>query len=467
MNTEAEPKQVFDHLAGLVKSNNVTSYEERRNFLVALRKGIVARQDDLITAMNADFGGRSAHESVLADIIPTLGIIDYTIKRLAKWMAPQKRHVALQFAPAHNRVEFHPKGVVLIISPWNYPISLSLLPLASALAAGNRVIIKPSECTPKTSQVTAELVADYLPADRVRVLTGPPQVSIELCKLAFGHIMFTGSTRVGREVMKSAAENLTPVTLELGGKSPAVVHGSYDFGAAAMRIARGKLLNGGQTCVAPDYVMVPEGRAEEFVVQYERAVAKMYPRFADNCDYSSIINQRQFDRLMGLLEDANQKGAKVTALGGEGAQSGQRKLHPHVVEDITDDMEIAREEVFGPILPILPYANIEAASDYINQRPRPLALYYFDTDRSRIDGFLNKTISGGAAINDTILQFAQDDLPFGGSGASGMGVCHGVEGFKEFSHAKAIFHQAKFNPVSFLDPPYGKMFERVTKFLSR
>ncbi len=465
MKVGTEQKQVFDHLAGLVKSNNVTPYQARRDYLLALRKGIVARKDDLIAALNADFDGRSSQESILADIIPTLGIIDYTIKRLAKWMAPQKRHVALHFMPARNRVEYHPKGLVLIISPWNYPISLSLLPLASALAAGNRVIIKPSECTPKTSQITAELVAEYLPADRVRVLKGPPQVSIDLCKMPFDHIMFTGSSRVGREVMKSAAENLTPVTLELGGKSPAVVQGDYDFGAAAMRIARGKLLNGGQTCVAPDYVMVPEGRVPEFAAQYERAVAKMYPRFAGNSDYSSIINQRQFDRLRGMLEDAHIKGAKITVLGEEGAQSGKRKLHPHVIENISPDMEIAREEIFGPLLPVLPYANIEAASDYINQRARPLALYYFDNDRKRIDAFLGRTISGGAAINDTVLQFTQEDLPFGGSGASGMGVCHGVEGFYEFSHAKAVFHQAKFNPVAFLDPPYGKMFEWVAKFL--
>ena len=458
----------YEQMRSLVTANNTTSYKERIEFLKALRKGILARKSALITALNEDFSGRSTQETILADIIPTIGIIDYTIKRLRNWMKPQKRHVAMHFMPAKNQVELQPKGVVLIISPWNYPVSLSILPMATALAAGNRVILKPSECTPSTSEVLAQLVSDALPADRATVLTGDADVSVALCKMPFDHILFTGSTNVGRLVMKSAAENLTPVTLELGGKSPAIVHSQYDLAKAAASIARAKLLNAGQTCIAPDYAMVPRDKIDDFVDHYKKSVAELYPQLATTPDYTSIINQRHFDRLSGLLADAVDKGGKVFAVGPEGQKySGKRKLHPHIVLNMSDDMDVANEEIFGPILPIVAYDNIEQASDYINQRPRPLALYYYDNNSARVKHFLGSTISGGAAVNDAILQFVQDDLPFGGIGPSGMGVCHGYEGFKEFSHAKSVFYQAKFNGGAMLNPPYGKMFERIAGFMTR
>jgi coniferyl-aldehyde dehydrogenase len=362
----------------------------------------------------------------------------------------------------------HPKGVVLIISPWNYPVLLSLLPMASALAAGNRVILKPSECSPKTSQVLVNIVQGSLPQDRATVLTGGADIAIELCEQPFDHIMFTGSTRVGRMVMQTAAKNLTPVTLELGGKSPAIVHEDYDLEKAATRIARGKLLNAGQTCVAPDYVLLPRQIIPNFIAAYKQVVARFYPDIANNADYTSIISRAQFDRLMALLKDAKDKGAEVSIVGTEGvAYSGKRKLHPHIVEQIDESMQIAHEEIFGPILPIIPYDNLEQASAYINQRPRPLALYYFDHDLARVDKFLNATISGGAAVNASIVHVAQDDQPSGGTGDSGMGVSHGFEGFKEFSHTKSVFYQAKLNGIALLDPPYSKMFDRIAKFLLR
>lgn len=462
------PKSVFAHMSDLVRADNVTSLEERLGFLKAFRHQILAHKDDLKTALNEDFGGRSEHETVLADIIPTIGSIDHTIRHLRKWMRPQRRQVALHFAPAKNRIVLHPKGIVLIISPWNYPVLLSLLPMASALAAGNRVILKPSECAPATSEILAQIVRDSLPQDRATVLTGGAEVSSELCEQPFDHILFTGSTRVGKMVMQAAAKNLTPVTLELGGKSPAIVQEDYDIEKAATRIARGKLLNAGQTCVAPDYVLLPRQSIPKFVAAYKDVVARFYPDIANNSDYTSIINQAQFDRLMALLGDAKDKGAVVSVIGSEGsAHSGNRKLHPHIVEQIDESMQIAHEEIFGPILPIIPYDNLDQASAYVNQRPRPLALYYFDNNPARVEKFLGDTISGGAAVNESVVHFAQDDLPIGGTGDSGMGVIHGLEGFKEFSHAKSVFYQAKLNGIALLDPPYGKMFDRIAKFLLR
>lgn len=468
LSPQVAAQETFQKMRDLVTADNSLAYESRIKLLKSLRKEFVAMQDDFKTAIDHDFSGRSPHETAMADVIPTLGVIDYTLKNLRKWMRPKRRHVALPFKPAKNRILMQPKGVVLIISPWNYPLSLSILPMVTALAAGNRVIVKPSEFTPKTSELIAKLVHKALPADRATVLTGGADLSAELCNLPFDHILFTGSTNVGRMVMKSAANNLTPVTLELGGKSPVVVHGDYDLAKAATSIVRGKLLNAGQTCVAPDYVMLPHDKIDAFITHYTNAVAQFYPNIQDNSDYSSIINQHHFDRLTGLLKDAKTKGAKVQIAGAASQpSSGQRKLHPHVVLNIDDSMQIASEEIFGPILSIIGYDDLQQASSYINQRPRPLALYYFDTDKHRINDFLTATISGGAAINDTVLHFAQDDMPFGGIGASGMGVCHGFEGFREFSHAKSVFYQSRLNGTSILYPPYGPLFERIIKFIAK
>ncbi len=460
--------ETFDKMHALVRANNTISLADRIAHLQALRKAVMDNRVALEKAIHEDFDGRSTHETTLADIMPTIETIDYSIKNLKKWMKPQKRHAAIQFLPAKNRVQFHPKGVVLIISPWNYPVSLSILPLASAIAAGNRVILKPSECTPKTSAIMAQLVSEALPAERAVVLTGDAHLSAQLTSFDFDHIVFTGSTRVGRLVMQSAAKNLTPVTLELGGKSPVVVHRDFDLALAAKRIARGKFINAGQTCIAPDYAMIPRDKVEEFIALFEQSVMELYPTIEGNADYSSIVSKDQFERLTGLLDDAEKSGAKVIAIGQKNQRSsGSRKLHPHMVLDTTDEMRISTQEIFGPILTIIPYSTIGEASDYINQRPRPLALYYFDNDQSRVKNFLNKTISGGAVVNDTVLQFVQEDLPFGGVGNSGTGVCHGFEGFKELSHAKSVFYQAKLNAGSTIYPPYGKLFDIIIRFLVR
>jgi len=466
--SQPDPLATFQQMRNLVHADNTLPYGERIKLLKSLRTGLKTKQNALIKAIDQDFQGRARQETIIADILPTLGIIDYTIKHLRKWMKPRRRHVALHFIPAKNRILMQPKGVVLIISPWNYPISLSILPMVTAIAAGNRVILKPSEFTPKTSDLIAELVHGALPADRATVMTGGADVSITLCKLPFDHILFTGSTNVGREVMKSAAENLTPVTLELGGKSPAVIHGDYDLATAAMRIARGKLLNAGQTCIAPDYVLLARDKIDAFVTHYNDVITRFYPDIQDNNDYTTIINQHHFDRLKALLQDAKAKGATVQVVGASATgSSGQHKLHPHVILDTSDDMQICHEEIFGPLLPIIAYDSLDQASAYINQRARPLALYYFDNDKQRVNAFLAATTSGGAAINDTVLHFVQDDLPFGGVGASGMGVCHGHEGFCELSHAKPVFYQARLNSTAILNPPYGATFERIIKFLTR
>ena len=465
--TQPTPSAVFQQMHDLTRQKNYSSYDERIKLLKALRQAVLAQKSALATAINQDFSGRSSHETTYAEIIPTVSAIDYLIKHLRKWMKPKRKSVALHFMPAKNSIQYQPKGVVLIVSPWNYPVTLSIIPLATALAAGNRAVLKPSECCPATSTVLADLVGRAVPNDRATTITGGADVSAELCSLAFDHIVFTGSTRVGRMVMQAAAKNLTPVTLELGGKSPAVIHPDYDMATAAERIARGKLLNAGQTCIAPDYVMVASDKLQQFTAEYKKAVATFYPAIEGNKDYSSIINQQGFDRLNGLLTDAKNKGATVQVVGSDKPHSATRTLHPHIVLDMSDDMDIAKEEIFGPVLPVVTYDNIDQASQYINSRPRPLALYYFDKNQQRCVKFLQDTVSGGAAINDTVLHFAQDDLPFGGIGPSGMGVCHGFEGFAELSHAKSVFRQSPLNGTKLLDPPYGKRFNRIARFLLR
>lgn len=463
-----EALKTFENMQRLVIASNTVPYGERVGFLKSLRRSLMENRHQLQQALDRDFDGRSHQETLLADIMPTIATIDYSIRHLRKWMRGERKPVQIQFFPARNRIRLHPKGVVLVISPWNYPLSLSILPMASALAAGNRVILKPSELTPRTSSLLERIVMSALPADRARVFNGGPELSSMLTSLDFDHIIFTGSTRVGRAVMQAAASNLTPVTLELGGKSPAIVHGDFDLSLAAYRIARGKLINAGQTCIAPDYVLVQRQGIDEFAGRFREAVRHLYPEFSGNGDYSSIISPSHFRRLNTLLDDAEQKGGRVIALDAQGRRSsGNRKLHPHLVLDVSSRMQIVSEEIFGPILYVVPYDSLEEASDYVNRRPRPLALYYFDNDRARIRDFLGRTISGTAAVNDTVLQFVQESLPFGGVGASGMGVCHGYEGFRELSHARPVFYQAGINAGSMVYPPYGKLFERIMGFLLR
>ncbi|QLC72839.1 coniferyl aldehyde dehydrogenase [Pseudomonas sp. LPB0260] len=439
-------------------ANPMPSAEQRIQWLKGLREALLAQQDALVQAISADFGNRSADETLLAELMPSLHGIHYATKRLKKWMKPSRRRVGLQFMPASAKVIYQPLGVVGIIVPWNYPLFLAMGPLVGALAAGNRVMIKMSESTPATSQLVKELLAQVFPEDLVSVALGEAEVGMAFSRLPFDHLLFTGATSVGRHVMRAAADNLTPVTLELGGKSPAIVSAEVPLRDAAERIAFGKTLNAGQTCVAPDYVLVPRERVEGFVEAYRAAVQGFYPQLADNPDYTAIINERQQQRLDGYLEDARSKGATVVPLFAE----AQGRRMPHcLLLDVNDEMQVMQDEIFGPLLPIVPYEHIDDAFAYINQRPRPLALYYFGYDKGEQQRVLHETHSGGVCLNDTLLHVAQDDLPFGGIGPSGMGHYHGHEGFLTFSKAKGVLSKQRFNAARLIYPPYGKTLQKL------
>ena len=439
-------------------ANPMPSAEQRIQWLKSLSELLTEQQDALIAAISRDFSNRSADETLLAELMPSLHGIHYASRRIRKWMKPSRRSVGLQFMPAAAKVVYQPLGVVGIIVPWNYPLFLAIGPLTGALAAGNRVMIKMSESTPATSQLVKDLLARVFPEDLVSVALGEAEVGMAFSKLPFDHLLFTGATSIGRHVMRAAAENLTPVTLELGGKSPAIVSADVPLEHAAERIAFGKTLNAGQTCVAPDYVLVPRDRVDGFVSAYRDVVQRFYPQLKDNPDYTAIINERQLQRLKGLLSDAESQGAKVINLYPE-AQG--RRLPHAVLLDVNDQMSIMQDEIFGPLLPIVPYDTLEQAFAYINQRPRPLALYYFGYNKAEQQRVLEQTHSGGVCLNDTMLHVAQDDMPFGGVGPSGMGHYHGHEGFKTFSHAKGTFIKQRFNAARMIYPPYGKAIQKL------
>jgi len=448
---------------------------QRKTLLRGLRGVVSDQAQDFAQAIAQDFGWRSHDETLLAEVLPALTVVQDALRNLDRWMRPEPRARAIHFWPARNRVYWQPKGVVLIISPWNYPMQLAVGPLAAALAAGNRVIMKPSETTPATAEALKRHIEGALGPDRVTVATGDAAVAEALCRLPFDHILFTGSTAVGRLVMQAAAENLTPVTLELGGKSPAIIHGDFDHAVAAQRIVRGKLLNAGQTCIAPDYALVRRDKVEDFVRLFQESTARFYPRLVDNRDYSAIISQRHYERLANLVADARSKGGRVVAIDpagelvpGEIGARNARKMAPIVITEVKDEMAVMREEIFGPILPVIAYDDtLEDAITFVNARPRPLALYYFDGDRTRIDQVLQRTVSGGASVNDTVLHFAQEGLPFGGIGPSGMGAYHGQDGFRTFSHGKGVFLQGRWSFTNLLVPPYGSRFRRLVKVAIR
>lgn len=440
------------------QANPMPSAEQRMQWLKALREVLSNQQDALIRAISTDFSNRSADETLLAELMPSLHGIHYASKRIKQWMKPSRRSVGLQFLPASAKVIYQPLGVVGVIVPWNYPLFLAIGPLVGALAAGNRVMIKMSESTPATSQLLKELLAKVFPEDLVSVVLGEAEVGMAFSRLPFDHLLFTGATSIGRHVMRAAAENLTPVTLELGGKSPAIVSAGVPLADAAERIAFGKTLNAGQTCVAPDYVLVPKDRVDGFVAAYRAAVQGFYPQLADNPDYTAIINERQQQRLNGYLSDAQSKGATIVPLFPE-AQG--RRMPQCLLLNVSDEMKLMQEEIFGPLLPVIPYERIEDAFAYVNQRPRPLALYYFGYDRREQQRVLHETHSGGVCLNDTLLHVTQDDLPFGGIGPSGMGHYHGHEGFLTFSKAKGVFIKQRFNAARLIYPPYGRAIQKL------
>jgi coniferyl-aldehyde dehydrogenase len=431
---------------------------------------VVDHRERLVDAMCEDFGHRSRHQSLFTDIAASIGPLKHAKKRLADWMKPEKRKVdfPMNLLGARARVEYQPLGVVGVISPWNFPVNLTFTPLAGILAAGNRCMIKPSEYTPATSQVMAELIAAAFDELEIAVVVGGPQTGADFAGLPFDHLLFTGATSVARHVMRAAAENLVPVTLELGGKSPVIVGRTANIDKTTDAIMAGKMMNAGQICLAPDYVFVPKENVGEFVAATQRSVSKMFASLLDNDDYTSIINQRHYDRLNGYIEDAKQKGARVVEInpGNEDfRQQPAHKIPPTLILDANDSMKVMQDEIFGPVMPVKTYGDLDEAVDYVNGHARPLGLYYFGTDEREQHRVLTHTTSGGVTVNDVIMHVAQEDLPFGGVGPSGMGAYHGHDGFKRFSHAKSIFTQSKIDLASLagLRPPYGEKIEKLLK----
>jgi coniferyl-aldehyde dehydrogenase len=466
-----------DELSGLLAAQRAAflregppSAEQRRNDLEKLRKAIVSNRDQIAAAIDSDFGQRSVKETFSLELAPLAEGIRYLHRNVAQFMRPRRRSVAWYFLPGSARVLYQPLGIVGIISPWNYPVGLALMPLATALAAGNRAMIKPSETTPETAEVIKQILAEVFPADQVAVVTGEKEIGSDFAALPFDHLLFTGSTDVGRQIMHAASEGLVPVTLELGGKSPAIVESGSPLGRAVRRIAFGKLANAGQTCIAPDYALVAEQEVDSFVSGFEQEAAKLYPEIATNPDYTAIINDHHYARLRGLLDDAAAKGATIIEIGG--GMEGRRPTHPRTLVPVlllgvTDEMQVMKEEIFGPILPVVAYRTLDEAIAYINARARPLALYFFGPDGPGRRQVLERTTSGGVTIDDALLHFAQDDLPFGGVGASGIGAYHGREGFETLSHAKAVFTQASLNGTDVIRPPFGKLFDRIMNYFMR
>ena len=442
--------------------------KQRRSDLKKLKEAILARQDRFVAALDADFGHRARQESKMLDLGTTVGAINYLYSNLRGFMRPERRRVAAIFKPASANVVYQPLGVVGIVAPWNFPVSLALTPLATALAAGNRVMLKPSEMTPTTTDLVASMLAETFDKEQVAVVTGDDKIGRAFTSLPFDHIFFTGSIPVGRAIMRAASENLVPVTLELGGKSPIIVDRGYSLHTAARRIAFGKCANGGQICTSPDYLLAPKGEAENFVAAYRQEVETLYPNIGDNPDYTSILNDRHVARLSGLIDDAKAKGARVVEIGTrKSGASHLRTFLPVVLLGVTDEMAVMQEEIFGPILPVVTYDGLEDAIAYVNARSRPLALYFFSTDKTSQRMVVERTTSGGVLINDTILHYAQDDLPFGGIGPSGMGAYHGAEGFKTMSHAKAVFKQARLNLADLFRPPFGKVYDFLLTVMLR
>lgn len=430
--------------------------------------------DTLCKTMSADFGGRSMLQSMFSDVAVAVGAGRDALKHMDDWSQPERRKLRFPLGLMGGRAElrYEPKGVVGIMSPWNFPVNLAFGPLMQVLAAGNRAMIKPSEYTERTSLLMKELVSEYFTQDEVAVITGGPDVASAFSSLPFDHLLFTGSTATGRRVMQAAAANLVPITLELGGKSPTIIGHSADIGRAAQRIALGKMMNAGQICLAPDYLLVPDGQEGKVLDALSAAVTEMYPSLLDNSDYCSIISDHHFSRLRELVNDARAKGAKVIEVnpaGEEFAGANARKMPLTLLTGVNDDMAVMQEEIFGPILPIMTYSQIGEAEEHVNTHDRPLALYYFGDDRREREQVLSRTLSGGVTVNDVILHGSMEDLPFGGVGASGMGAYHAVEGFREFSHARSVLKQPKANVMKLagLQPPYGKAAMRAIKVLMK
>ena len=466
------PSSRQDVHAILARMNDVQAkqgtpdFDARVGRLERLERAVVERQGALAAAVSSDFGNRSRYETSWGEVFTLLCAIRHAKDNLRDWMEPQDREVSWAFFPSRAEIIAQPVGIVGIISPWSCPVLCTLSPLVGALAAGNRAMLKPSELVPETVAVLHDLVGQAFSEDEVALVRGGSEMGELFSRLPFDHLVFTGSSRVGKLVMRAASENLVPVTLELGGKSPAIVGPDYAARAAAERIMAGKLFSAGQTCIAPDYALAPTRAREPFVDGCRAAVTRMYPTLANNPDYAAIVSERHLERLRAMVADAREHGATVIELKPPAERlEGTRKLAPTLVLDATQEMLVLKEEIFGPILPIVAYGNLEEAIAYVTRRPQPLALYYFGHKRATIDRVIAETASGGVVINETMLHAMQDDLPFGGVGASGMGQYHGSEGFRSFSKMKPVYWHARISGRRLLLPPFGKTADRVLRLL--
>ncbi|MGH8160252.1 MAG: coniferyl aldehyde dehydrogenase [Rhodanobacter sp.] len=451
-------------------SRHRPGYDQRRDDLKRLRFALKGRLENMVTAISADFGHRSRHETLFGEGMTVLAEIDHILAHLQRWMKPRRRSVGWRLWPARAQVRHVPLGVVGVISPWNYPISLSLIPLVTAIAAGNHVFLKPSEYTPRTNAFLSELLSAVFPADRVALALGDADVAAAFSALPFDHLLFTGSTTVGRKVMAAAAANLTPVTLELGGKSPAIIGYKAPMAKAVSRLVTGKLYNAGQTCISPDYALVPRERLDELVQALRKEVKQRYPQLDGNQDLTRIVNEGQYRRLISYIDDARARGFEVITLvepEDRVRAEAERLLPPTLIIEPDDDSTIMQEEIFGPILPIKSYGSLDEAIAYINAHERPLALYQFSNDEGEIEQVLSSVVAGGISINETLLHNVCNDLPFGGVGASGMGHYHGHDGFLTFTKALPILRQSKMPLSDKLKPPYQGFADRMLKMLVR
>ncbi len=463
----ANMRRVLDKQRAAHLKDGPLGAEKRIEWLDRAIGLLVGHKDAIADALREDFGHRSVHASLLTDVSGSIAPLKHAKAHLKTWMKREKRKVSpaiLGLLGAKAYVDYQPKGTIGIISPWNFPVNLTFTPLAGVFAAGNRCMIKPSEFTPRTSELMARMFASTFDESEVAVFTGGAEIGGAFSKLPFDHLLFTGATSIAYHVMKAAAENLVPTTLELGGKSPVIIGDSADMALTAKRVMMGKTLNAGQICLAPDYVLVPEGKQREFVKQAADTISAMFPTLKDNPDYTSVINQRHFDRLQGYLDDARAKGAEIVELNPakeDFRQQPYHKIPPTLILNPTDDMAIMKDEIFGPLLPVKTYNNVDEAIGYVNAHDRPLGLYYFGKDGAEQEKVLTRTTSGGVSVNDVVMHVSMEDLPFGGIGPSGMGAYHGIDGFKTFSHAKAVFQQASRDLTAMMRPPYGPAIQKM------
>ncbi len=465
----APMRRTFERMREGFRDEMIPTLAARIDRLDRLARMTRRHAQEIIDAISADFGNRSAHETLVADLLAVDEAIKHARRHLPSWMRPKDVPTGLKYRPGYNRLIPQPLGVVGVVAPWNYPYQLSILPAVAALAAGNRVMIKPSEVTPRSAELMARIVHETFGEDELAVFPGDAAVAKAFVALPFDHLFFTGSTAVGRLVAQAAAKHLTPVTLELGGKSPVIVDTSANLAKIAPLVAIGKLFNAGQTCIAPDYALVPRARVEAFADAMARTVAKLYPTLADNRDYTSIVDKRHYARLQGLLADAKSRGARIVEINpaDETLAPAGRKIAPTLVLGVGDDAAIMREEIFGPLLPVVAYDHLDDAIRYVNQRDRPLALYWFGENASHRDRVLARTIAGGVTVNGCLTHFAQEHQPFGGVGASGNGAYHGEYGFRTFSKEKPVYYQSRLGLLPMLLPPYGRPLDAVLAWFKR